>query len=230
MTEAERHLRADALRNRERLLDAAATVFRERGIDVSVGEVAQLAGVGRGTLFRNFPTKQDLIAAIVRKRIEEAQAIGSELLSTGDPAESVFTFIGEIAGRQALERTLFEAVAGEFLARPEIRAAFAEVLAVLDQLLDAGKRAGTVRAEVGALDVMMLVKGVCAAVSALGEVSADTVERHVDLACAAISTPAHAQPLRGSTPTLASLELFGHPESPAGAAPRAERRAPAASG
>src|SRR5215469_1414577 len=157
MADAERHIRADALRNRERLLDAAATVFRERGIDVSVGEVAQLAGVGRGTLFRNFPTKQDLIAAIVRMRIEEAQVIGNELLSTGDPAESVFTFIGEIAGRQALERTLFEAVAGEFLARPEIRAAFAEVLAVLDELLDAGKRAGTVRADVGALDVMMLV-------------------------------------------------------------------------
>jgi AcrR family transcriptional regulator len=206
MTEAERHLRADALRNRERLLEVAAAMFSERGLDVSVGEVAECAGVGRATLFRNFPTKQDLIAAILIKRIHDAVAIGRELLATGDPAEGAFVFIGEIVGRQQVERSLLEAVGNEFLARPEIHAAVAEVLEVLDGLLDAGKRAGSVRQDVGALDVMMMVKGVCAAVPALGVVQPETVERLVDLVCAALSTPDHVRPLRGHTPTLSSLD------------------------
>jgi len=202
MTEAERHLRADATRNRERLLEVAATVFGELGLEATVGEVAQRAGVGRGTLFRNFPTKQDLIAAIVGKRIEEAVARGQGLLADGDPAESAFVYVGELAGRHQLDRALFEAVADEFLAREEIRAAFSGMVSVLDRLLDAGKRAGTVRPDVGALDVMMMVKGVCAAAAALGTPDSSTIDRHVDLICAAIGTPAHARPLRGCVPKL----------------------------
>jgi AcrR family transcriptional regulator len=206
MSEAERHLRADAQRNRERLLEAAATVFAEHGLDVSVGEVALRAGVGRATVFRNFPTKQDLIAAIVRKRIDDAVAAGRELLVGDDPGESAFAFIGEIVGRQRLDRPLFEACADEFLARPEMRAAYTRVLELLDSLLDAAKQAGTVRREVGALDVMMMVKGVCAALSSVGEPSGELAQRYVDLVCAAISTPSHAYPLRGNTPTLADLD------------------------
>ena len=64
-----RRLRADAERNRTRLLEAAAEMFSEGGLDVGVGEIAARAGVGRGTLFRNFPTKQDLVAAVVVKRM-----------------------------------------------------------------------------------------------------------------------------------------------------------------
>jgi hypothetical protein len=163
-------------------------------------------------VFRNFPTKQDLIAAIVGKRIHEAVVVGRELLASGDPADSVFGFIAEIVGRRQIDRALFEAVTEEFLSRAEIRAAMAQILTVLDELLDAGKRAGSVRPEIGALDVMMLVKGICAAMSSLGEHGGEIVERYVDLVCAAISTPARAQPLRGSTPTLPDLEGTGvHP-------------------
>jgi AcrR family transcriptional regulator len=236
MTEAERQLRADALRNRERILEAAATVFSEQGLEVSVGEVARLAGVGRGTLFRNFPTKQDLIAAIVSRRIGEAVMIGRELLAGGDPADGAYVFIAELVGRQQRDRALFEGIVGESLTRPEIRDAVTDALAVLDELLDAGKRAGTVRPEVGALDVMMMVKGVCAAASALGDAGLDAVERHVDLICAAISTPAQARPLRGATPTLASLELLrppgqpGRPGQPGGSEPHDGAGAPAARG
>lgn len=215
MTEAERQLRADACRNRERLLEVAATVFGERGLEATVGEVAQRAGVGRGTLFRNFPTKQDLIAAIVGRRIEEAVALGRGLLADGDPAESAFVLVGELVGRHQLDRALFEAVAGEFLAREEVREAFSEMVSVLDRLLDAGKRAGTVRPDVGALDVMMMVKGVCAAGAALGPLDSATIDRHVDLICAAISTPARARPLRGCVPELPAAGLLKphHPAS-----------------
>src|SRR2546421_6303615 len=106
----ERPLRADAERNRRRLLDAAEALFCERGLDVGVGEIAHAAGVGRGTLFRNFPSKEHLIAAIVIDRMTDATQAGRELLSAADPGEAVFTFIDDIVGRQQLDRALFEAV------------------------------------------------------------------------------------------------------------------------
>jgi len=100
MTPSERSLRADAERNRRRLLDAAQALFRERGLEVGVAEIAQRAGVGRGTLFRNFPTKQDLIAAIVIERMHEAHEYGQTLLDAPDADEALFAFLEEIVGRQ----------------------------------------------------------------------------------------------------------------------------------
>src|SRR5947209_832906 len=100
MTPSERALRADAERNRRRVLDAAQALFRERGLDVGVAEIAQRAGVGRGTLFRNFPTKQDLVAAIVIDRMHEATEYGRTLLGDPDAGEAFFGFLEEIVGRQ----------------------------------------------------------------------------------------------------------------------------------
>jgi AcrR family transcriptional regulator len=131
----ERALRADAERNRRRLLDAAQELFRERGLDVGVAEIAQHAGVGRGTLFRNFPTKQDLIAAIVIERMGEASEYGRSLLDAPDAGDALFGFLEEVVGRQQLDRCLFEAVADIHLANQEIRAAHAEVVGSLDGLL-----------------------------------------------------------------------------------------------
>ena len=74
--EERRPLRADAERNRRRLLEAATQLFCERGLDVGVAEIAERAGVGRGTLFRNFPSKEDLIAAIVVERMGESVGRG----------------------------------------------------------------------------------------------------------------------------------------------------------
>ena len=90
MSGEERRRRSDAERNRRRLLDAAEELFRTRGLDVGVGEIAERAGIGRGTLFRNFPTKEDLIAAIVVERMHEAAARGRELQGAEDPAEALF--------------------------------------------------------------------------------------------------------------------------------------------
>lgn len=202
----ERPLRADAERNRRRLLEAAESMFREQGLEVSVGEIATRAGVGRGTLFRNFPTKEQLIAAIVVERMGEASESGRARFGAADPAEALFDFLGEIAGRQQLDRCMFEAVADTFLANDDIRAAYAEVLGTLDELLKRGQSAGAVRADIGALDVMLLVKGVCQASSAFASIDPGIGERHLDLIRAALSTPAVPRPLRGRTPTLADLE------------------------
>jgi AcrR family transcriptional regulator len=200
---SERPQRSDAARNRQRLLVAAAAVFGEHGLEASVGEIAQRAGVGRGTLFRNFPTKEDLIAAVVVDRMRAAIADGHGLLESGD-GEAVFLFMEQIVSRQQNDRALFEAVDDEFLANPEIRAAHDDLMVLLEGLLGLGKDAGVVRPEVGPMDVMLLVKGVCSAAAAL-ESTPQLLERHLDLIRSAISTPAHAVPLRGTAPTTDQL-------------------------
>jgi AcrR family transcriptional regulator len=204
---AERALRADAERNRGRVLDAAQELFRERGLDVGVAEIAQRAGVGRATLFRNFPTKQDLIAAIVIERMRDAAAHARTLLDAPDPGETLFSYLEEMVGPQQLDsRALFDAIGDTFLANQEIRAAHAEVVAAIEDLLTRAKKAGAVRDDVGAMDVLMLVKGACEAASAFARSEPGILTRQLDLARAALSASAAGQPLRGRSPTLADIE------------------------
>lgn len=206
MTPVDRALRADAERNRRRLLDAAKVLFRERGLEVGVAEIAQRAGVGRGTLFRNFPTKQDLIAAIVIERMADAAARGRERLDAPDAEQALFDVLEEIVGAQQLDRCLFDAVADTFLADEAIRAAHAEVVDMLDELLDRAKQAGAVRTDVGAMDVLLLLKGVCETASALAHVEPRIVGRQLDLVRAAVSVNTADRPLRGRPPTLADVD------------------------
>jgi AcrR family transcriptional regulator len=208
MSVEERHLRADAERNRRRLLEAAQALFRERGLDVGVAEIAQAAGVGRGTLFRNFACKEDLIAAIVVERMRDAVNAGQALLDEhgARPEEALFGFLAELLGRQQVDRGLFEALDDAWLARDEIRAAHAEVVGMVDRLLTRAQDSGAVRPDVGAMDVLMLFKGACAAAAAFAGADSQMVDRHLDLIRASLTSGSAAVPLRGRTPTLAEIE------------------------
>lgn len=214
MAQAERHLRADAERNRKRLLEAAAALFSERGLDVGVEEIIKRAGVGRGTLFRNFPAKEDLIAAIVAQRMREAAAFGRGLLGADDPGAALSELVDHMAGEQQAGRALFEAVEDTFLANPEIRAAHAEFMAVVEEVLGRAQDAGAVRADVGAFDLLLMFKGVCEAANALSHVDPQIRQRHLDLMLAALSPAGAERPLRGQAPTLQDLErAFGSQEA-----------------
>jgi AcrR family transcriptional regulator len=206
MADEERRLRADAERNRRRLLDAARELLDERGLEVSVGEIAEAAGVGRGTLFRNFPSKEHLIAAIVAEQMQDAAARGRELLEDPNAGGALFEFVEELVGRQQQDRALFEAVAPEFLANDEIRAAHAEIIGVFDQLIDRAKQAGAVRQDIGAVDLLMMLKGVMEAATAFSQTNPEIVDRQLDLVRAAISVPAAVEPLRGRAPTIEDIE------------------------
>jgi AcrR family transcriptional regulator len=201
----DRRLRADAERNRRRLLEAATDVFREHGLEAGVAEIAQRAGVGRGTLFRNFSCKEDLIAAIVVDQISDVVARGRELLERPDAGAALFELLEEIVGRQRLNRALFEAFEDTFLANQEIRAAHAELLAVLEELLAGAKRAGAVRQDVGTGDLLMLVKGVCQVGGALCHGDPSVIARQLDLVRCALSTAAAEHPLRGRALSLADI-------------------------
>src|ERR1700756_1355823 len=85
-------LRADAQRNLERVLDAATDAFAASGPDVSIDEDARAAGVGHGTVFRRFPTKDDLMYAVIERHVAQMCAIAEEALDAEDPGEAFFDF------------------------------------------------------------------------------------------------------------------------------------------
>jgi AcrR family transcriptional regulator len=193
-------MRKDALRNRERLLEAADAMFREHGLDVSVGDIADAAGVGRGTLFRHFKHKEALIAAITAMRIQEAIDSGRLLLEVDEPDESelIFAYVAEIVERQQENRALLQAVTDEMLLGvPELAAVHADLHDLLEDMLARGRRAGSIRPEATVDDLMALVKGLCMYPITEQPLDADTVQRHLDLVRAALTTPEYSRPLRG---------------------------------
>ena len=197
-------MRRDALRNRQRLLDAADAMFREHGVEVGVGEIAAAAGVGRGTLFRNFASKDELIAAVLAERIGEVLAIGRELLENDpDDASVAFSFVAELVARQEENRALLQTVIEDSLvAAPELERAHLAMMELLEALLARGRAAGAIRPEATAADLMMLIKGLCMHPAA-EQLPPETILRHLDLVRAALSTPEYSQPLRGVPATPA---------------------------
>lgn len=210
-----RPLRADAERNRQRLIEAATAIFCERGLEVGVGEIAERACVGRGTLFRNFPSKEDLIAAVVVERIRDSVARGRAALEAPDPGEALFELIDQSVGRSQTDRALFEALDDAWLTNDEIRAAHSELLGVIDALLRRAQAAGAVRPDVGAVDVLMLVKGVCEANRSFQHLDPSLAGRQLDLAWAAIATAEAQRGLRGQAPSVETLERAVTPAAPA---------------
>ncbi len=196
-------MRADALENRTRLLQAATSMFREHGIEVTVGEIADAAGVGRGTVFRNFPTKDHLIVAVLAERMREVAASARELLrSDQDDAEIAFTLAQDLAGSHLDNRALLQSFSEEWVSFPELQAVHDELIEVIDQILDRAKLAGAVRPEVTVMDLLVLLKGLCLIHVSGDEAAEEAVLRYLELVRAAISTPAFARPLRGRPPTL----------------------------
>jgi AcrR family transcriptional regulator len=204
MPETSKPLRADAERNRRLLLDAAAEAFAEHGLEVGVAEIARRAGVGRGTVFRRFPTKEHLIAAIVVDRMDQVSARGRELLADPNPDAALFELLASMVGSAQTDRALFEAVGDTFLANEDIRVAHAQLAGVLDQLLQRAQDAGTIRDDVGALDLLMMFKGVCEAARPFSD--ADVAARQLELVRAALRPVAATERLSGRPPTLDDME------------------------
>ncbi|MBX7454736.1 TetR/AcrR family transcriptional regulator [Mycolicibacterium sp. 3033] len=156
-----RPLRADAARNRARVLEVAYETFAAEGLAVPVDEIARRAGVGAGTVYRHFPTKEDLFRAVVDDRIRGIITWGRTLLREVAPGEALFTFLRTLVLQWgATDRGLSEALAGAGVSVDEgISDVEDEFLAMLADLLRAGQDAGTVRGEIGVAEVKALLVG-----------------------------------------------------------------------
>ena len=151
-----RPLRADAARNRTRILDAARTAFAESGLDVGVEEIARRAGVGKGTLYRRFPTKDALVRAIFEDRLDELEAMADRALAEPDAWEAFRRFMADAARMQASDQGFLDVVAqrGSVLS-PEHRRRF---LSILQQPLQRAQAQRCLRDDLVAEDLPLLLR------------------------------------------------------------------------
>ncbi|MGW1179441.1 TetR/AcrR family transcriptional regulator [Kitasatospora sp. NPDC002543] len=159
--------RADARRNRARVLAAAGEAFAERGLDVPLGEVARRAGVGAGTVYRHFPSKQALLEAVFARQLTDLVASGERRTARFAPTEAFFGFVLEVVETSHRRGPLCEVVAADASwPRPVLTAAVLRFRQVLAALLEAAQRVGGVRGDVGPDDVAALALGCVAMLDA----------------------------------------------------------------
>jgi AcrR family transcriptional regulator len=157
---AKKVLRADAERNRQRVLEVAQEVFATEGLAVPIDEVARRAGLGVGTLYRHFPTKEALFLAIVIDRMERLVADAQEAARAPEPGEAFFRFLARIVDEGAAKRDFMDALSGSRADVGRTLAAMkARMRTALAVLLERAQDAGVVRRDVGVLEVLALVTG-----------------------------------------------------------------------
>jgi AcrR family transcriptional regulator len=162
--------RADAQRNRQRLLDVAFRTFAAGEEKVTLEAIAREAGVGIGTLYRHFPTREALVEAVYRNELARLRSSADELLASRDPDVALRTwmdrFTDYVAAKRGMAETLRAVVASGAITSSETRDG---LITTIRSLLDAGAAAGTVRNDVGAQDVFASLTGVFLAAGAPGQ-------------------------------------------------------------
>jgi AcrR family transcriptional regulator len=180
----EKTLRADARRNREAVVAAAKRLFADEGLEAQMPDVAKVAKVGVGTVYRHFPTKEDLIAALVAQRFERLAEKAREALEAEDAWQGICEFIRFSAQIQADDRGLCEVMGS----RPDLREAAAREVGLpelCDRLVKRAQRSGELRRDLAWEDIPMIACG-------LGRI-----------------TQANVGPARGRWPRLVEIVLDG---------------------
>lgn len=153
--------RADARRNRERLLAAARLLFAERGADVSLAAVAREAGVGVGTAYRHFPTQEELVQAVYRDEVTRICDAATRLAAELPPADALGAWLHECVDFVAAKKGMSEALQAASAAAPDVEPdSRGRILAALAGLLAPAQADGAVRADVDAEDVAATLGGV----------------------------------------------------------------------
>jgi AcrR family transcriptional regulator len=155
-----RPLRADARRNRDRLLHIARQAFAAEGLSVSLDDIARRAGVGAGTLYRHFPTKEALFEAVVHERlralVDQARALGD----ADDPGAALFEILDRVVADAAAKSDLVDALAGAGIeVRTTVAATAADLRREVGGLLARAQAAGTVRGDIDTADLMAVLGG-----------------------------------------------------------------------
>ena len=179
MSTSTRPLRADAAHNRALLLAAAEEEFAEKGVDATIADIARRAGVAKGTVFRHFATKEDLVGAIIGEHLASLATVARALVDAPDPGGALLEFLVVAADKQQQRDLAFlQSVVGN---DPTVTRLREQLYSALEQLVDRARRSGDVRSDITATDVWVLL---CAPIHAVGYLSSpgpDTWRRYVAL-------------------------------------------------
>ena len=172
--------RADAVRNREAVIKAAEEVFAEQGIEAGIPEIAERAGVGKGTVYRNFETKDDLVSAVLAARTERFSEKILEALELEDSWEAFGALLREsVVGKLRLGRNilgLYPHATGE-----DLVAARARNREILGRLMDKAIAQGKMRSDARPEDVIVLFGGICRVLTDQAVTDAKSWRRQTDM-------------------------------------------------
>jgi AcrR family transcriptional regulator len=185
----DRPRRADARRNYERVLAAAAEVFGELGVAAPLDEIARRAGVGNATMYRHFPTRRELVIAVYAGEVDALRELGTSLAADPSPADALFRWLGAFTAHVAAKRELPLAIpdddAGE---RSELyRQWHATMRTAAAELLARAQTAGVVRADLAVADLLASATGIAHAAA-----DHDQLDRLLTIVRAGVTTPAPA--------------------------------------
>ena len=157
-----RRPRADAVRNRERVLEAAKFVFSAGGPDASLEAVARQAGVGTGTLYRHFPTRETLFEAVYRREVEQLCDLADELAAEPDPVKALHRWMRSNVGFIATKKGMAAALALTVNTSSDLTVHSADRLGkAVGGLLDRAVAAGVIRPDIGPSDLLRALVGMC---------------------------------------------------------------------
>jgi len=150
-------LRADAARNREAIVETARAVFAEHGLDAPIDDIAKRAGTGNATLYRRFPTRADLVAAVFADRMAEHVDAVEAGLAIDDPWEGFASYIRSVGVMQSRDRGIADLVTMDLSAAPEVEQLRGRAYEGLVQLVARAHEAGVLRADFTDQDVVLLL-------------------------------------------------------------------------
>lgn len=196
-----RPLRRDAERNRLRILEAARTVFAERGLEVSLDDIAREAEVGVGTVYRRFPDKEALIDALFEQRVGDFAAMAETARATEDPWEALVTFLEGAVGMQAEDRGLKELLLNTARGQSRVASVRAQITPLVAEIVERGKASGAIRADVTHADLPLINMMLGAVADASREANPELWRRYLGLVLDGLR-PARSAPTPLPQPAL----------------------------
>lgn len=179
VAEGKKPLRADALRNRAKLLTAAADAFATQGVEVALEDIAAAAGVGIGTLYRNFPTREDLVLAVYADQVSALEQRSQELPAQLPPADALHEWMRGFVGFYAVKRGMVNLLRSmQSTNQTPFEGTREKLLASANRVLQPAIDAGAVRPDVSAGEITRALGGICLAATDNAE---DTALPLVDL-------------------------------------------------
>lgn len=215
-----RPLRADAERNRHRILAAAREVFARRGLEAGLDEIARHAGVGTGTVYRRFPDKRALVEALFDERLDQVVALAEQAARRPDPWPALCELLESLVGMQIEDRGLKDVIFGEIGDLESFRQRRAQILPLVAQVVERAAAAGMLRPDVELTDFAALQVMLTQVAAFAAEVSPQLWRRYLALMLDGLRARPDCEPLRIPALDVAEFEsACGRHAGPGGGQP-----------